>query len=147
MRPPPAGEQLNADMRALANKAVENARVDHGVALDYSEASISKVDDILGKLHDRHLSDDELSPYAVRYGAYVGEVLRINGKGHWERVAFDPKVWGGSGEQLGVRQPSGSISFPVNKAYKRLVNGDEDNVDAFYRLAVRDFKVPRSKSK
>jgi hypothetical protein len=113
-------------MLQLAEEAVRIADQRYGIKLDYSPASIERVEEILGKLHDQYVKQRPAAGAggtAERFGAYVGEVIRRSEPGaRWERdhpVAGKdslPLHWGG-GE-----------SFPLGWCYRRIVNGPEDNV-------------------
>jgi len=63
------------------------------------------------------------------FGAYLGEVVR--------------RKWGGTwcmDSTLGTEMPSVAVFdgniYPIGKVYKRLTNGEEDNVWGFYRMMV-----------
>jgi hypothetical protein len=83
--------RMNFDyaMLAVARHAVIRARREQGVELDYSPASIERVEEILGKIRESHLgkpmSDKELSILSARWGAYIGEVMKRIRPGKWRR--------------------------------------------------------------
>jgi hypothetical protein len=110
----------------LAAEAVGDAAKHDAVELDYSVDSIRKVDDILGKLHDRYVKDQSsvrVTPLAHIYGAYIGEAIRRSEPGsRWER---DHPVGGEKSYPLHWR---GGESFPMGWCYRRIVNGPEDDV-------------------
>jgi hypothetical protein len=84
------------------------------------------VDEILGKLHQDYLKDNAtpgLRGLATGFGAYVGEVIRRHHAGaEWKRD--HPAV----GEKTYPIHWEGGDSFPKGSCYKRIVNGDEDDV-------------------
>jgi Family of unknown function (DUF6278) len=120
----------------LANEAVNDAWQQDHTKLDYSVESIKTVEQILGRVHAQWTKD----PSAVSakglgsaYGAYIGEVIRRSEPGaHWERddelgEKSYPIIWG----------PSAGHSYPMAWCYRRILNGDEDNVWLKYR-AIKD---------
>jgi hypothetical protein len=115
------------EMRRRASQAVDVAARDFRVTLDFRPESVVKVEEILGKIHDRHrqapLSDSELVKESMRWGAYVGEVTRGVRPCRW---ALNSAA-GGEGS-LPVVYADRSESFPVRWCYKRIKNGEEDNV-------------------
>lgn len=127
-------------MIAYAEDAVAMARVNFGVTLDYSEASIETVEACLAKLYDtrpkgffgklfrRGLTADEIQTAAMMFGGYIGEVCRRHHGGEW-LLASAP----GSAEPLVTLQSAdGTQIWPTAKVYKRLLHGPEDEVWAYY---------------
>jgi hypothetical protein len=114
-------------MRRRAGEAVEVAAREFARTLDFRPESVEKVEEILGRIHDRHkrspLSDSGLTRESLRWGAYVGEAIRGVRPGRW---ALNSKA-GGEGS-MPVVYADRSESFPVRWCYKRIVNGEEDNV-------------------
>ncbi len=115
------------EMRRRASQAVNIAARDFGVILDFRPESVETVEEILGKIHDRHrqapLPDSELVKESMRWGAYVGEVSRGVRPCRW---ALNSAA-GGEGSTP-IVYADRSESFPVRWCYKRIKNGDEDNV-------------------
>ena len=119
-------------MQWLANEAVKDSRDKNHVELDYSVASIEKVERVLGILHNQYAknpSSISVNGLASAYGAYIGEVIRKSeSDARWERddpVGGEksyPIIWGGGN------------SYPMAWCYKRIVNGPEDNVWVKYRV-------------
>ena len=114
-------------MRLLAKRAVLLARREQGVTLDYSPGSIERVETILSALHNRQtenpMSDPELSILSARWGAYIGEVMKRVRTAKWRR---DSEVSGAGAMPLIF--DAGSEAYPRSWAYKRIVDGPEDNV-------------------
>jgi hypothetical protein len=116
----------------LANEAVKDAQEQNHVELNYSVASIEKVEKVLGSLHDQYVKNPSsiaVNGIASAYGAYIGEVIRRTEPGaRWERddpVGGEksyPIIWGGGN------------SYPMAWCYRRIVNGPEDNVWVKYRV-------------
>lgn len=137
-----ASPDLAAEMSRAATDAVTQAQSAHGVTLDYSRASIPKLETILGKIHDQHASRGllerllrrpptrgDLRGAALLYGGYLGEVLRKSLNGTWEISEGIPAVSNSKG-----------TVYPVDKAFKRMVNGPEDSVDFFFARALEHLK-------
>jgi hypothetical protein len=124
----------------LAGEAVNDARQQNQVELDYSIGSIQRVDGVLGGLHNQYMKNSSsvsLNAIASAYGAYIGEVIRRSESGaKWERddpVGGEksyPIIWGYG------------RSYPMAWCYRRIVNGSEDNVWVKYKA----LKDRRSKS-
>jgi hypothetical protein len=125
------------EMRLRAAQAVRTAASEYQTVLDYRPESVEKVEMILGRIHDRHrqspLSNSEVVKESLKWGAYVGEVIKT----------VQPARWGvdsqGNGPgSLPLVYRSGGESFPVLWSYKRITNGDEDNVWHKFTLLVVD---------
>jgi len=118
----------------LPKEAVSIAKDSHGVLLDFSPASVEKVEIILGKLHDEYKkrgTTEGQRGLALAFGVYIGEVIRKQaGEGRWERD--HPQM----GEGAMPLYWKGHATFPVAWCLKRLANGEEDNVWLKYRLIV-----------
>jgi hypothetical protein len=88
-------DDLQAQVTALAETAVQHAQQTFQTNLDYSPESLHLVEDILGKLHStmpkglfsrlsgRGASPEQISQMATVYGAYIGEVIRARWGGEW----------------------------------------------------------------
>ena len=125
---------------AYAKDAVDYAE-QQGAILDYSADSVAVAERLAARLNKaiprglwRKLfgpSDAKLERMAKMLGGYVGEVLRREIGGEWgindqaNAVGLElaPEVW----------------IFPTAKAHKRLLNGPEDSLDSFFKIAL-DYK-------
>jgi hypothetical protein len=120
---------------AYALDAVDLAARNFSVALDWSEASVRQVEQMLGRLHDEMASaqppEDTVWTFAKAFGSYVGEVLRRHHGGEWGMVSMGGQLF------PGLQQTGGSLCWPWGKAHKRLVNGPEDNVWHYYSVLVQ----------
>jgi hypothetical protein len=136
------GEQLSR----LADEAVRDAKT-NGVNLDYSTGSIKEVEGLLGKIHERYStspSSVDVRSFAISYGAYIGEAIRRNDPickddpdCRWER---DHKLGGPISYPLHWQ---GSDSFPTAWCFRRITDGDGDNVWIKYTvLRDRKLRVP-----
>lgn len=143
--PAPAGfaaiapsDDASTIMRKLAHQCTIDARERHGIELDYSPESVADVERILASLAPmaRSMEPRDVGAIAMVHGAYLGEVIRREKGGSWERdheaagPGSFPLLW------------SGHASFPYGWCRKRLLGGDEENVLAKYALFVHDQKLP-----
>jgi len=122
-------------MQYLAAEAVDMAAKDAEVTLDYTPASIEKVEAVLGKIHQEYKRTESMTGVkglAMAYGAYIGEVIRKSEpEAKWER---DHPVGGEKSYPLHWR---GGTAFVTAWCYRRIINGDEDNVWHKY-IAIKD---------
>ena len=127
----------------LANEAVKDAWEGNHVKLDYSIESIKDVENILGTFHDQYTNDPSkisVKGLGSAYGAYIGEVIRRSEPGaHWQRddemgEKSYPIIWG----------PTAGHSYPMAWCYRRILNGDEDNVWIKYQ-AIKEGRTTRPK--
>jgi hypothetical protein len=120
----------------LPKEAVSIAKDSYGITLDYSPASVEKVEEILGKLYveyQKKKTTEGQRGLALAFGVYIGEVIKKEaGEGRWER---DHPTMGEGAMPLYWK---GGASFPVAWCLKRLANGDEDNVWHKYLFLVRE---------
>jgi hypothetical protein len=110
----------------LCAEAVKDAQTESHIHLDYTVESIKRVEGVLGSLHDlyvRNHSSVAVNALAMAYGAYIGEVIRKTEPNvRWEKsdaVGGEksyPLIW------------AGGHAYPMAWCYRRIVNGDEDNV-------------------
>jgi hypothetical protein len=110
-----------------------------GFSLDYSEESVKLLDEILEKYHQglpkakgilklfsRGPSEKDIIQMSKIWGGYLGEVIRRNIGGEW-----------GMSENF-----HNAISLTINstelyppaKVTKRILNGTEDSVYAYYQI-------------
>ena len=131
----------NAQVAAYAQKmccgAVEYAK-SFGKNFDFSENSITDLEEILD-FYSNDISvskptENQIWSMAVIFGSYLGQTILKNGlsqKGYyWAKEGY-------SNIPLLICKDGGRLT-PVDKVYKRLVNGCEDNVVSFYRFAISE---------
>ncbi len=120
-------------IRNHCNTAIEYAKT-LNKHLDYSEASLADVEEILDQyfedLSSKNPTLDEVESLAMIWGIYLGEVVRIHNS---ERCNWQVEDVIGDGEEpyLLIEQIK---ARPIYKVYKRLMNGPEDNVISFYNV-------------
>jgi len=129
-------------MKSQADRAVALATAQGLESLDFTIQSIKTVEIMLGDLYEAYISRtfwqwlrntppdrDQLREKAAMYGAYVGEVLILFINGQWEEENGVPVV----------KNAKGTI-FPVEKVFKRLTNGPEDDLVFYIDRAVAHLK-------
>lgn len=104
-----------------ASEAVAQARAAK-VQLDFSEASVEKLEELVGAASPQNL--DEASKM---WGAYFGEVVRRRWGGDWSIESYP-------GAQFATLTLTvhGSKLFPSMKIYRRLTQGASENLVTFY---------------
>ncbi len=118
---------------AYALDAVDLARDNFGNTLDWSDASVSSVEDMLAELYTQRgvarPSEDQVWTVAKAFGSYIGEVFRRNHGATWGMTSVN-------GEALPGIQGSNSCAlfWPWSKVFGRLSNGSEDNVWTYYQV-------------
>ncbi|EMI22626.1 putative membrane protein [Rhodopirellula maiorica SM1] len=124
------------EMKLFASEAVETALDNFDIKLDFSPESIEHVETILGRLHDQHaqipFDDDRLTIEALKWGGYIGEVVRALRDCNW---AFESSI---NSEIFPVVYDNGSESYPVRWCYERIVHGKEFDVRHKFEVLVAD---------
>jgi len=132
---------LNDVMAAYAQDAVDFARNNFNVELDYTNQSIERVEGIAARLYDakpkgflakvfrKGPTDEQVQGICKALGGYIGEVYRRSKGGDW---AINQEL-----DALGVLFSETWI-FPPAKVYKRLANGPEDNLWIYFRVMLED---------
>ena len=122
-------------MEGYAQAAVETAKSDYRQTLDYSADSISTLDEIIVLLSDS--PEIDLDFESRLWGSYLGEVIRSRYAGSWEMTQYP-------GGQLAVPavEVRGSRLFPLMKIYRRLTNGEEEDLRTFYNMVIERLGNP-----
>lgn len=130
-----SGSTASDMMAAYAEDAVDHARVNFSVALDYSPESVREVERILEQLRVAMRgfivrlfrlgpSDDDVRKMSMMYGGYVGEVFKRVRGGDWT-IHSEHGLALVRGEE---------VIFPHERVHKRLVNGAEDDVWSYFQI-------------
>jgi len=122
-------------MEGYAQAAVQVAKNEYRRVLDYSADSINALDEIVVLLSES--PDIDLDFESRLWGSYLGEVLRIRYAGGWEMTQYP-------GGQLAVPavEVRGSRLFPLMKVYRRLTNGEEEDLRSFYDMVTERLGNP-----
>lgn len=131
---------LDDMVQDFAQGAVDIAR-QFEITLDYSENSLQQVESILAQLHNElrggpagvaspqpQPPGDQMEMMCKMWGGYFGEVVRRRWGGEWTIETYP----GGNFATLTLTLPAGKI-FPSLKVYRRLTEGEPDNLWKFYQ--------------
>jgi len=121
---------------ACASEAVDFARDNFKLVLDWSDDSVAHVETMLGVFHDQLAEADpgeeKVFGIARLFGSYVGEVFRRNHGATWGIVELGGETF------PGLRAASSSWLFwPWARAQNRIRNGPEDNIQHYYQLLLQ----------
>jgi hypothetical protein len=105
-----------------------------GITLDYSPASAVQVDEIIERFRISGHTPASVGNAMLGLGCYLGQVLVMNAIGAWRKVGESAVV---VGWPIVIELPDGNICNPIGKAFKRLVNGEEDSVASFIFVVIR----------
>jgi hypothetical protein len=126
---------LGAMMEGYAKAAAELGRDQFAQKLDFSSESIDGLDEVLVRVGESPELDLD---FEVRlWGSYLGEVLRRRYAGVWEMTQYPGGV--AAVPAVDVR---GSRVFPLMKVYKRLTEGEEEDLRAFYAMVTERLGKP-----
>ena len=136
---------VNDMMAAYAEDAVDFAKNNFKLALDYSDSSVELVESMAAQLYDtvprgmisrlfrKGPSAEDIDQVCKMLGEYIGEVIRKQNGGEW---SFNEAVVPGS---LIIELRIGETQiFPPSKVSKRLANGSEDNLYSYYKVVTQD---------
>jgi len=114
-------------MEGYAQAAAELGRKQFKQKLDFTADSIEALDDILVLVGESPELDLD---FEVRlWGSYLGEVLRRRYAGVWEMTQYPGGVM--AVPSVDVR---GSRLFPLMKVYRRLTEGEEEDLRTFFTM-------------
>lgn len=118
---------------AYAQDAVDMAKNQFGITLDWSDASIPTVEKALALMHFSFITtkprptEEQAMSFAKGYGSYIGEVYRRNHGGEWGIVSLNGQKF------PGLKTKSGVNFWPWGRALNRIMQGPENNVADYYR--------------
>jgi hypothetical protein len=126
---------LGTMMEGYARVAVELGREQFAQKLDFSSESIDGLDEVLVRVGESPELDLD---FEVRlWGSYLGEVLRRRYAGIWEMTQYPGGV--AAVPAVDVR---GSRVFPLMKVFKRLTEGEEEDLRTFYAMVTERLGKP-----
>jgi hypothetical protein len=116
---------LGAMMEGYAKAAADAAASEFQQKLDFSADSVDALDEVLILVGEGPQFDLE---FEVRlWGSYLGEVVRGRYAGAWEMY-----VYPGGNTAVPAVNVRGSRLFPLMKVYRRLTEGDEEDLRTFF---------------
>lgn len=126
---------LDAMMQGYSQAAAQVAREQFRRDLDYSSESIEGLDEILVLVGESPELDID---FEVRlWGSYLGEVLRRRYAGGWEMTKYP-----GGEMAVPAVEVRGSRLFPLMKVYRRLTEGEEEDLATFFAMVTERLGNP-----
>ena len=137
-----AANTIQEMMEGYAADAVRLAP-DFDIELDYSEASLQKLEEILERIAEdvprvatpatqsaKDPAQQRLDATSRVWGGYFGETIRRLWGGEWGVETYPGTV----APVISVDVGGGAKIFPVMKIYRRLTQGEGENVWEFYQM-------------
>ena len=122
-------------MEGYAKAAAQLAGDEFGQRLDFTSDSIDSLDDILVRVGESPELDID---FEVRlWGSYLGEVLRRRYAGSWEMTQYPGGVAAVPAVEL-----RGSRLFPLMKVFRRLTEGEEEDLRTFFSMVTERLGKP-----
>lgn len=126
---------LDAMMQGYSQAAAQVAQEQFRRDLDYSSESIEGLDEILVLVGESPELDID---FEVRlWGSYLGEVLRRRYAGGWEMTKYP-----GGEMAVPAVEVRGSRLFPLMKVYRRLTEGEEEDLATFFAMVTERLGNP-----
>jgi hypothetical protein len=122
--------QIQAIAEAYALDAVDFARDNMKLTLDWTDQSIRFVESILD-VFNRSLTkanppDEQVLGISKMWGSYLGEVYRKNHGATWGMITHGDQSF------PGLQATSGTLFWAWGRVQNRIRNGPEDNVWHYY---------------
>ena len=129
-------DSLDTMMKAYAAEAVRLAQADHGMTLDYTPDSISRLETVLSARTP--IPQEEHEEATRLWGAYYGEIFRHKFPAEWIMAVYPGQLNSGradTGTELAMPALDirGSHIYPLLKVFRRLTLGPAENLAAFYQ--------------
>ncbi|MFC7548773.1 hypothetical protein [Plantactinospora sp. GCM10030261] len=128
-------EPLPDNAHLFAADIVAAAAEISGARLDYTPNSLDAVDGILGEMHRDAVRPEQVAETLFGFGCYVGEVMVRQAGGRWRTPTAETDGLL-TGFPFLVELSGGTCVSPIDKVFKRVVNGDEDNIRFYYHALV-----------
>ena len=123
------------DIQKICEEAVKTA-AELGVTLNYQPEDIDQTETVIMPKFSAWLRDGTITAdrgawnLAVIFGIYLGETMLRN------FAAAHGFQWGTpDGEFPVLIKDNGNQMSPITKVHKRILNGEEDSIASFYRVA------------
>jgi hypothetical protein len=129
-------DELAAHAQEMSRMAVDLAKKNAGLDLDFTEGSIEHVETVLGQIHELpedQKPEERMWSLAQVFGSYVGEVIRRHHGGAWGMIEADGQRF--PGFSFG---PSPTTLWPWMRAFNRISKGPEDNIWHYYVTMTQD---------
>jgi hypothetical protein len=124
-------DNVKTIVEAYALDAVDVARDNFGIKLDWSENSVKEVEAILDMLNKSLQKapppNDSLWSFSKMFGSYIGEVYRRNHKATWGMITLNNESF------PELESSHKELFWPWSKVFKRITAGDEENVWHYYQ--------------
>ena len=120
-----------ANAAAHADLAVQAIREEFDDELDYSPASLEKLDGKIETLREEGWTAEDAAELLFVLGCYVGEVFVRSLRGVWAQTAQSP-LSGVSPWPMVVVLPNNSAWDTIGKTYLRFEIGDSEYLPAYY---------------
>jgi hypothetical protein len=120
-----------ANAAEIAGMALPVVEQNYGVALDFSPASLKRLDAIVDDLR-RDQRFEAVQTLLFSMGCYVGEVLVRHAGGRW-RTTEELGMGKVASSPIAVEMPGGRGCNPVARVYRRFQKGRDDSLAAFYQ--------------
>jgi hypothetical protein len=130
----PASQEVLTGVQQRAAELIKFAAEKFKLRLDYTEASIPRVEQALAEIH-KHIGTKATENKAAivklsnGFGSYVGEILRRKHGGTW-RVNLPDFPAGVEGLDV-----NGAIISPMQHVFLRITKGAQFNIEEFYKKA------------
>lgn len=125
--PPPSDAETAEYMRSLAELFVEHTRED-GYSFDWDPTFIHHLDNYCAEFASASPPPDVTHSVIMGAGAYLGEMIVRNSDRTWVYCTHE--------NAAAVENPDGLRGYPHNKVAKRIKNGPEHDLEAFFKYAV-----------
>jgi hypothetical protein len=131
---------------ATAADQIATELLGHGFGLDFTLASLAEVDRFLdenaapGSAATDTLLSSRLGPWMFALGSYCGEVLRRAIGGEWRWAGLDDDKAASTDTELVL--PDGSLVFPLQRIWKRLMSGAEESMTTWAAEMVTAVELP-----
>jgi hypothetical protein len=129
----------------FAANMVDRVKKLDDVTLDYSVGSLRHIDDILERFHNEGVTVEDVALTLFGFGCYVGEVIVRNNRGaRWIGLS-ENETESDLDSGMIVNLASGTIVNPIGKVEKRMLNGEIDQLQYFYKVFVEEDPALRNR--
>ena len=129
----------NASQHAAV--AVDLARREFDLLLDYTPASLEALDAQIEWMREQGMTTEEVAEPLFALGCYLGEVMVRGLGGRWVPTPRS-RLRGISPWPIVVELATGATWDPIGKTFKRLELGDSEFLPAFFAEAVAGLQGP-----